>query len=144
MSFLAYLNNIQTRTAKKPEDFKGLAIQKGLMINEELSPKTKAGDIVKWLKEDFDLGHGHAMAIYAYLKGKREQTMIVEVFKTDINCQEAANEVLTTLIEYFPTAQINFDLEDRDKILRIKSLIICIATFKRVLNQKGYYCEVLD
>jgi uncharacterized protein YneR len=28
--------------------------------------------IVKWLKENFDLGHGHAMAIYATFKGKRE------------------------------------------------------------------------
>jgi len=29
-------------------------------------------EIVKWLKENFDLGHGHAMAIYATFKGKRE------------------------------------------------------------------------
>jgi hypothetical protein len=35
----------------------------------------KAGTIVKWLKEDFQLGHGHAMAIYALLKGvKREDS----------------------------------------------------------------------
>ncbi|PTS99508.1 DUF4287 domain-containing protein, partial [Pedobacter sp. HMWF019] len=25
-----------------------------------------------WLKEDFDLGHGHSMAIVAFLKGKKE------------------------------------------------------------------------
>ncbi|WP_335966609.1 hypothetical protein [Galbibacter sp. PAP.153] len=24
------------------------------------------------MKEDYQYGHGHAMAIYAYLKGKRE------------------------------------------------------------------------
>jgi len=29
-------------------------------------------EIVEWLKENFDLGHGHAMAIYAKFKGKRE------------------------------------------------------------------------
>jgi hypothetical protein len=33
----------------------------------------KAGDIVKWLKEDFDLGHGHSMAIYALLKGIKKE-----------------------------------------------------------------------
>ena len=29
--------------------------------------------MVKWLKGDFDLGHGHAMAIYALLKGAKEE-----------------------------------------------------------------------
>jgi len=37
-----------------------------------LKKELKAGEIVKWLKENFDLGHGHAMAIYATFKGKRE------------------------------------------------------------------------
>lgn len=33
----------------------------------------KAGDIIAWLKQDFGLGHGHAMAIVALLGGiKRE------------------------------------------------------------------------
>jgi len=30
----------------------------------------KATQITNWLKEEFELGHGHAMAIYASLKGK--------------------------------------------------------------------------
>lgn len=67
MSFQAYLDNIEAKTGKKPEAFKKLAEKKGL-----LKPGVKAGEIVAWLKEDFDLGHGHAMAIYAYFKGKRE------------------------------------------------------------------------
>jgi Domain of unknown function (DUF4287) len=28
--------------------------------------------VVAWLKKDFGLGHGHAMAIYATFKGKKE------------------------------------------------------------------------
>ncbi|HYF33490.1 MAG TPA: DUF4287 domain-containing protein [Chitinophagaceae bacterium] len=66
MSFQAYLDNIKAKTGKSPEAFKKLALKKGL-----LKPETKAGEIVAWLKKDFELGHGHAMAIYAYLKGKR-------------------------------------------------------------------------
>ena len=65
MSFQAYLKNIKAKTGKTPEDFKKLAEKKGL-----LKPGVKAGAIVAWLKEDFDLGHGHAMAIYAVLSGK--------------------------------------------------------------------------
>ena len=65
MSFQAYLDNIKAKTGKSPDDFKKLAEKKGL-LKEDI----KAGEIVKWLKEDFDLGHGHAMAIYALFKGK--------------------------------------------------------------------------
>lgn len=67
MSFQAYLDNIAARTGKSPEDFRRMAQEKGL-----LDPLAKAGIITDWLKADFQLGHGHAMAIYAYLKGKTE------------------------------------------------------------------------
>jgi hypothetical protein len=40
-----------------------IAAEKGL-----LDPGVKAGQIVAWLKQDFGLGRGHAMAIYASLK----------------------------------------------------------------------------
>ncbi|MBO9571223.1 MAG: DUF4287 domain-containing protein [Chitinophagaceae bacterium] len=73
MSFQAYLDNIKTKTGKTPEDFKKLADKKGL-----LNPETKAGEIVAWLKKDFDLGHGHAMAIYATLKGVKEKKQNTE------------------------------------------------------------------
>ena len=65
MSFQAYIDNIKAKTGKSPDDFKVLAEKKGL-----LKPGTKAGDIVAWLKKDFALGHGHAMAIYAVFKSK--------------------------------------------------------------------------
>jgi hypothetical protein len=70
MTFQAYLDNIKAKTGKGPEDFKKLAEEKGFLQNGEL--KVKAGEIVSWLKEDFSLGHGHAMSIYALFKGKKE------------------------------------------------------------------------
>jgi hypothetical protein len=69
MSFQAYLDNIKTKTGKSPDDFKKLAEKKGFLIKGKLSPDVKAGEIVKWLKEDFELGHGHSMAIFALFKG---------------------------------------------------------------------------
>ena len=65
MSFQAYIDNIKSKTGKTPEDFRKIAEEKGL-----LATGTKAGQIVAWLKEDFDLGHGHAMSIYATFQGK--------------------------------------------------------------------------
>ena len=75
MSFQAYLVNIQAKTGRSPADFRALAEKKGFTDNGKLAPGAKAGAIVKWLKDDFQLGHGHAMAIFALLKGvKRENS----------------------------------------------------------------------
>jgi hypothetical protein len=71
MSFQAYLTNIQAKTGKSPEDFRALAEEKGFTQKGQLAAGVKAGAVVKWLKEDFELGHGHAMAIYALLKGMK-------------------------------------------------------------------------
>ena len=71
MSFQGYLSTIKTKTGKTPADFRAIAEEKGFTQNGEL--KAKAGDIVAWLKADFDLGHGHAMAIYALLKGIKNE-----------------------------------------------------------------------
>jgi hypothetical protein len=54
MSFQAYLDNIQAKTGKTPDDFRVLAQKKGLV---------KSGEIVAWLKAEFKLGHGHASAV---------------------------------------------------------------------------------
>ena len=70
MSFQAYLNNIQAKTGKSPDEFKKLADKKGFTEKGKLKASVKAGEVVQWLKDDFDLGHGHAMAIVALLKGK--------------------------------------------------------------------------
>lgn len=70
MSFQAYLDNIKAKTGKTPEDFRKLAEKKGL-----LKPETKAKQITDWLKKDFGLGHGHAMAIYTVFKGLKEQKL---------------------------------------------------------------------
>ncbi|WP_376765857.1 DUF4287 domain-containing protein [Chitinophaga polysaccharea] len=47
-----------------------MAEKKKFLRNGELA--VKAGEIVTWLKEEYELGHGHAMAIFAYFKGKRD------------------------------------------------------------------------
>ncbi len=72
MSFQAYIDNIKTKTGKTPEDFKKLAEKKGFLENGALVKTVKATEITNWLKEEFDLGHGHTMAIYATFKGKTD------------------------------------------------------------------------
>ncbi len=63
MSFQAYLDNIEEKTGKTPQEFIDEAKKKGLD-----DPKTKAGEIVDWLKNEYDLGRGHAMALVYVIK----------------------------------------------------------------------------
>lgn len=73
MSFQAYLDNIQTKTGKSPADFRKLAAKKGFADKNGLKPGIRAGDIIAWLKQDFELGHGHSMALVALLKGSKAE-----------------------------------------------------------------------
>ena len=65
MSFQAYLDNIRAKTGKTPEQLRTLAAKAGIYRKD-----MKARELVTWLKKEFDLGHGHAMAIWAVFKDK--------------------------------------------------------------------------
>lgn len=62
MSFQAYLDTIEVKTGKTPNELLALAKDKGFTAN------TKASEVVDWLKEDYELGRGHAMAFFHILK----------------------------------------------------------------------------
>lgn len=72
MSFQAYIDNVEAKTGKSADELKSIAIGKGLADQSGLAPGVKAGAIIDWLKGEYDLGHGHAMSIVAYIKGKRD------------------------------------------------------------------------
>jgi hypothetical protein len=63
MTFQAYIDNIYEKTGKTPDDFLSDARKKGI-----LKPDVKVMQIVDWLKADYGLGHGHAMAIVLTFK----------------------------------------------------------------------------
>ncbi len=63
MSFQAYLDNIEEKTGKTPQQFIDEAKGKGLD-----KPGTKAGEILAWLKDDYGLGRGHGMALVHVIK----------------------------------------------------------------------------
>jgi len=66
MSFQAYIDNIHKLTGKTPDDFYAAAKSVGI-----LDDKLTATIFVDWLKRDFELGRGHAMALWALFKSKR-------------------------------------------------------------------------
>lgn len=62
MSFQAYLDNAEKQSGRTPAELVELATARGF------DKDTKATPIVEWLKEEFDLGRGHAMAIVHVIK----------------------------------------------------------------------------
>jgi hypothetical protein len=67
MSFQAYLDAVETKTGLTPRQLVAIAHEKGLD-----APGTKAGAILAWLKEDYDLGRGHGMAmVHVITKGEK-------------------------------------------------------------------------
>lgn len=70
MSFKAYIDNIEAKTGLGPADFRRRAEARGFIAGDALRDGVKAGEVTAWLKGEFGLGHGHAMAIYATFKGR--------------------------------------------------------------------------
>lgn len=62
MSYQAYLDAIEKKTGQTPQALLDQAAAKGF------DATTKAGVVCDWLKEEHDLGKGHAMALYGVLK----------------------------------------------------------------------------
>lgn len=63
MSFQAYLDTIEKRTGLTPRQLLAVAQERGYD-----DPAVKAGVIIAWLKDDYDLGRGHALAMVHVIK----------------------------------------------------------------------------
>jgi len=70
---------------------------------------------------------------------------MIEIFKTDVQTKTQAKRILEMLNKGFSEARINFDLADRDKILRVDG--IDEAGTRNIindLNRLGFRCEILN
>ncbi|MGN6646920.1 MAG: hypothetical protein ACTHJT_10370 [Cytophaga sp.] len=68
---------------------------------------------------------------------------MVEVFKTNVQEADEAHSIIQRLLEHFPDYLINFDLEDCDKILRIKGEKIDSEKVCKIVGQTNADCSVL-
>ena len=86
MSFQAYLDTIESKTGLTPRQLLAKAHDKGFD-----GPSIKAGAIVDWLKSDYDLGRGHAMALVHVIKNG--QTISSKHVGTDGTHADASTEL---------------------------------------------------
>jgi hypothetical protein len=68
---------------------------------------------------------------------------MVEVFKTNVQHPERAEQLASILRVHFAFSRISFDLDDCDKILRVEGNQICVDTIIEILSTRGIECEVL-
>lgn len=57
MSFQAYLDSIEAKTGLTPRQLVNRAHERGF------DASTKATPIIEWLRDDYGIGRGHAMAL---------------------------------------------------------------------------------
>jgi N12 class adenine-specific DNA methylase len=70
---------------------------------------------------------------------------MIEVFKTTIENSKQANVVKQLLLMANPTLEINFDLDDCDRILRINNneKTVDVSAVLKIFHEKGIQIEVL-
>jgi hypothetical protein len=70
---------------------------------------------------------------------------MIEIFKTDVNDPGDASRLIAELRSFFSDYEISFDLEDCDKILRVKSATgkVQAASLIDLLKKLGCHAEVL-
>lgn len=69
---------------------------------------------------------------------------MVEVFKTNVRQTEEAEMLIGKFTEHFPTHEINFDLSDCDRILRVQGNDIAEEKIIDIVSSFNYECEVLE
>jgi hypothetical protein len=72
-------------------------------------------------------------------------THMIEVFKTDVREPEHAQLLVGEIRRHFSTLEVNFDLDDCDRILRVRSTdTVDASAIIELLKGFGYEAEVLS
>ena len=70
---------------------------------------------------------------------------MVEVFRTNVKDHQHAVMLKAKIKKVFGEYEINFDLQDCDKILRVKCVSgsIQVSSVIELMHQHGFYAEIL-
>ncbi|MDO6429127.1 hypothetical protein Q4E93_00920 [Flavitalea sp. BT771] len=70
---------------------------------------------------------------------------MVEVFKTNVKERMHANMLIEQIHKVFMGYKANFDLDDCDRILRVKSMMGPVESYRliRLLEELGFKAEIL-
>lgn len=69
---------------------------------------------------------------------------MVEVFKTNVEQVEHATTLEGKLSLLFPATNVNFDLDDCDKVLRVEGKNFTSGRIIELLKSNGYDCQIME
>ena len=69
---------------------------------------------------------------------------MIEVFKTNVETAGDADNIVEMLLQHFSGSRINFDLQDRDRILRVEGKDFSTDKVMMLLKENGFHCAVLE
>ncbi len=69
---------------------------------------------------------------------------MIEIFRTNVASDQQAEEFIGLLEQYFPGAEVNFDLTDCDNILRIKGDRLDPDKIRHIARASNIIAELLD
>jgi hypothetical protein len=101
MTFQAYLDTIKAKTGMDPVDFERIAAERGLLEGD-----IKAGPIQEWLKDDYGLGPGHAMALVSVFRqnllpqSSREEAIDKFFLGSKAGWQLTWDELMATVMKF--------------------------------------------
>jgi hypothetical protein len=70
---------------------------------------------------------------------------MIEVFKTDVNDRDFASRLIDRIHKTFDYCEANFDLDDCDRILRVKGIRSEreVFTILSLVKEQGCYAQIL-
>lgn len=72
------------------------------------------------------------------------QNNIISVFRTSVATKHLSKKIITEILLFDSVIACNFDLQDRDKIMRIVSQADVSEKVIAHLQGKGFFCEELN
>lgn len=76
------------------------------------------------------------------ISGQKNKS-VIEIFKTNIQQQSQAEAVGRVLAGIFPDCRINFDIDDRDKILRMEGSFVDVRAVISAVEDLGFSCKAI-
>ncbi len=69
---------------------------------------------------------------------------MAELFKTNVQQHFDAIRLKELLVAEFPKATFRFDLQHKDKLLRVEGWNVPASRIVQILKHEGFYCEVVE
>lgn len=70
--------------------------------------------------------------------------MQIEIFKTNIEDTQTADKIICAIQKEFHTSNVNCDLSDCDKVLRVEAEQVEIEQIIKIVRDFGFSCQVLN